>query len=243
LVAGSVAAKGNLSLGSLPTLSAVTSTEVSALYALAASFVRVWYVCAICVAIGLPLGILVSLNFRLYDLATPIFEVISSIPAPILLPAIILIPVLGQSSEAVAAIVIILAMFWYIVFNVMAGVRTLPADMKDLPKVFKVSRGSAWRNVYIPSALTGLVTGTITAVGGAWNALIIAEYFQVDVSKPPITQVPVGIGKMITEATLQGNDLALVCAVLSMTVLIVSFNLIVWRRVYHHVTKRYTYNR
>ena len=243
LVAASVAATGNLNLGSLPSLSAVTSTEVSALYALAASFVRVWYVCAICVAIGLPLGVLVSLNFRLYDLATPIFEVISSIPAPILLPAIILIPVLGKSSEAVAAIVIILAMFWYIVFNVMAGVRTLPADMKDLPKVFKVSRGSAWRNVYIPSALTGLVTGTITAVGGAWNALIIAEYFQVDISKPPITQVPVGIGKMITVATAQGNNLALFCAVLSMTVLIVSFNLIVWRRVYHRVTKRYTYNR
>jgi NitT/TauT family transport system permease protein len=243
LVAGSVAASGHLNLGSLPTLSTVTSTEASAVYALATSFVRVWYVCAICVAIGLPLGVLVSLNFRLYDLATPIFEVISSIPAPILLPAIVLIPVLGRSSEAVAGIVIILAMFWYIVFNVMAGVRTLPADMKDLPKTFNVSRGSAWRNVYIPSALTGLVTGTITAVGGAWNALIIAEYFQVDVSKPPITQVPTGIGKMITVATAQGNNLALFCAVISMTVLIVSFNLIVWRRVYHHVTKRYTYNR
>jgi len=221
----------------------VTSTEVTALYSLGASFIRVWYVCAICIAIGLPLGIIVSLNFRLYDLATPIFEVISSIPAPILLPAIVLIPVLGRSSEAVAAIVIILAMFWYIVFNVMAGVRTLPADMKDLPKVFSVSRVSAWRNVYIPSALTGLVTGAITAVGGAWNALIIAEYFQVDVTKPPITQVPVGIGKMITIATAQSNYLALFLAVISMTVLIVSFNLIVWRRVYHYATKRYTYNR
>ncbi|MDG6901430.1 MAG: ABC transporter permease subunit [Nitrososphaerota archaeon] len=243
LVALSVAASGDLNLGSVPALSAVAATEAAALYALAASFVRVWYVCAISVGIGLPLGILVSLNFKLYDLATPVFEVISSIPAPILLPAIILIPVLGHSPEAVAAIVIILAMFWYIVFNVMAGVRTLPADIRDLPKVLRVSRVSAWRNVYIPSALTGLVTGTITAVGGAWNALIIAEYFQVDVSRPPITQVSVGIGKMITVATSQGDNLALFLAVISMTVLIVSFNLMVWRRVYHHVTKRYTYNR
>jgi len=243
LVAASVASTGHLSVGSLPSLSEITSTEVSALYALAASFVRVWYVGAISVAIGLPLGVLVSLNFRLYDVATPIFEVISSIPAPILLPAIVLIPVLGQSPEFVAGIVIILSMFWYIVFNVMAGVRTLPADMKDLPRVFKAGRGSAWRNVYIPSALTGLVTGTITGVGGAWNALIIAEYFQVDISKPPITQVSIGIGKMITVATAQQNYLVLFCAILSMTVLIVSFNLVVWRRIYHHVTKRYTYNR
>jgi NitT/TauT family transport system permease protein len=175
LAASSVAASGNLSLSALPSVSEMVSTESAAIYALAVSFVRVWYIAAICVAIGVPLGIVVSLNFRLYDVATPIFEVISSVPAPILLPAIILIPVLGHSPEAVAALVIVLSIFWYIVFNVMAGVRTLPADMKDLPKVFNVGRGSAWRNVYLPSALAGLVTGTITAVGGAWNALIIAE--------------------------------------------------------------------
>lgn len=134
-------------------------------------------------------------------------------------------------------------MFWYIVFNVMAGVRTLPADMKDLPHVFKVDRVSAWRNVYIPSALTALVTGAITAVGGAWNALIIAEYFQPDITKPPLTQVSVGIGKTITIATTQGDTATLALAVISMTILIVAFNLTVWRRLYHYTTKRYTYNR
>jgi NitT/TauT family transport system permease protein len=239
----SVARSGSLSLGSLPSTSALVSTEASALYNLLVSFIRVWYVGAICVGVGVPLGIAVSLNFRLYDLATPIFEVISSIPAPILLPAIVLIPVLGKSPEAVAALVIMLSIFWYIVFNVMAGVRTLPGDMKDLPKVFHVGKLSAWRNVYLPSALTGLVTGTITAVGGAWNALIIAEYFQIDPTKPPLTQVPNGIGKVIVIATNQGDYLTLFFAVLSMTVLIVAFNLTVWRRVYHYATKRYTYNR
>ncbi len=243
LVVSSVAASGDLSLRSLPTLSAVVSTEALALYSLAVSFIRVWYICALSVAIGVPVGIVVSLSYRLYDIATPIFEVISSIPAPILLPAIILIPVLGHSPEAVAGIVIILSMFWYIVFNVMAGVRTLPADMKDLPRVFGAGTVSTWRNVYIPSALTGLVTGTITAVGGAWNALIIAEYFQVEPTQPPLTQVSTGIGKMITIATNHGDYLTLFFAVLSMTLLIVSFNLVVWRRVYHHATNRYTYNR
>jgi NitT/TauT family transport system permease protein len=155
----------------------------------------------------------------------------------------VLIPIIGHTPEAVADIVIILSVFWYIVFNVMAGVRTLPADMKDLPHVYKVGRGSAWRNVYIPSALTALVTGAITAVGGAWNALIIAEYFQTSPASPPLTQVSAGIGKTITIATNQGNLEVLALAVISMTVLIVTFNLTVWRRLYHYVTKRYTYNR
>jgi NitT/TauT family transport system permease protein len=243
LVVSTAARSGDLTLRNLPSLSAVVSTESAALYALGASFIRVWYVTLLCVAIGVPLGIAVSLNFKLYDIATPVFEVVSSIPAPILLPAIVLIPVFGHSSEAVAALVIMLSIFWYIVFNVMAGVRTLPSDMKDLPKVFTIGKLRSWRDVFLPSALPGLITGMITAVGGAWNALIIAEYFQLDPKKPPLTQVSAGIGKMITIATSQGNDLTLFFAVLSMTILIVAFNLTVWRRIYHRVTKRYAYNR
>lgn len=246
LLLSALAGSGGLGIGRLPSPSLILSTEGSVLYALAASFVRVWYVYAICVAIGLPMGVVISLNFKLYDTVSPILEVISSVPAPILLPAIVLIPIVGGSSEAVAAIVIILAIVWYIIFNVMAGVRTLPADLKELPHVYKTGTWSAWRNVYLPGALTGFVTGSITAIGGAWNALIIAEYFtetQPNGQVTLITQVGAGIGKTIVIATNSGDYLTLTLAVLSMTALIVAFNLIVWRRIYHYVTKRYAYNR
>jgi NitT/TauT family transport system permease protein len=234
------------SLEHLPSLAKVGSVEGYVLYNLAASFVRIWYVYVIMVAIGLPLGIVISLNFRLYDTVSPILEVISSTPAPILLPAIVLIPILGHAGEAVAVLVIMLASIWYIIFNVMAGVRTLPAEIKELPRVFNVGRLAAWRNVYVPGALTGFVTGSITAIGGAWNALIIAEYFTVtnsNGSSTLLTQTAAGIGKVIVVATNNNDYFTLFLAVVSMTVLIVAFNLTVWRRVYHHVTKRYTYNR
>jgi NitT/TauT family transport system permease protein len=243
LLFSSVAHSGGIHLSNLPSWSFIAHQEAGVLYALGASFIRVWYVYAICVAIGLPMGIVISLNFKLYDTVSPILEVISSIPAPILLPAIVLIPVIGGMPEAVAAIVIILAIIWYIIFNVMAGVRTLPADLKELPHVYHTGRWSAWRNVYLPGALTGFVTGSITAIGGAWNALIIAEYFNPSgTGSSVLTQVGSGIGKTIVIATNNADYLTLTLAVVSMTVLIVSFNLLVWRRVYHYVTKRYTYN-
>jgi NitT/TauT family transport system permease protein len=230
---------------SMPSLSLIASDESQVLVALAASFVRVWYVYAICVGIGLPLGIVISLNFRLYDTVSPILEVISSIPAPILLPAVLQIPVLGQTPEAVSTLVIILAIIWYIIFNVMAGVRTLPADLKELPNVYHVGRWAAWRNVYLPGALTGFVTGSITAIGGAWNALIISEYFTETINGQTVvkSQVSTGIGKLIDLATYSSDYTLLTLAVVSMTVLIVAFNLTVWRRIYHRVTNRYTYNR
>lgn len=244
LIVGSAALSGNLSVSSLPSLASLAYDEPGILYALGVSFIRVWYVVGICIAVGLPMGIVISLNFKLYDTVSPILEVISSIPAPVLLPAIVKIPGVGSNAEVVAAIVIFLSVFWYIVFNVMAGVRTLPGDIKDLPQVYRVSRIAAWRNVYIPSALTALVTGAITAVGGAWNALIIAEYFQAS-NGTVLTQVSSGIGKDITAATysVPPNYTTLFLAVTSMTILIVTFNLTVWRRLYHRVTQRYAYNR
>ena len=243
IVAETVARSGALHISNLPSFGALVSSEAGILYALGVSFVRVWYVVAICIAIGLPMGVVISLNFRLYDTVSPILEVISSIPAPILLPAIVLIPVIGHAPEVVSAIVVFLSVFWYIVFNVMAGVRTLPTDIKELPSVYKVGRLAAWKDVYVPSALTALVTGAITAVGGAWNALIIAEYFQLTPSSPALTQVSSGIGKAITIATNHADNETLFLAVVSMTILIVAFNLTVWRRLYHRATRRYAYNR
>ena len=93
--------------------------------ALGFSFVRVWYVYFICIIVGVPLGISIALNSRLYTAATPVLEVVASIPAPALLP--VLVALLHEQSEEVAAVVIFLGMFWYVIFNVMAGVRTLPA--------------------------------------------------------------------------------------------------------------------
>ena len=134
-------------------------------------------------------------------------------------------------------------MIWYVIFNVMAGVRTLPEDYKNLARVFQISSRRAWRDIYIPSAITAFVTGSITAVGAAWNSLIVAEYFTTGSSTQPLTQVQEGIGKTITIATNQGDLLTLSLSIITMTALIIAFNLTVWRRVYHFTTRKYTYNR
>lgn len=225
----------------LPPVATIASAEAPILLAFAYSFLRIWYVYLLCVLVGLPLGIVISLKMKLYDTASPILEVISSIPAPALLPLIILAAF--GSGEVVAAIVIFIAMIWYIIFNVMAGVRTLPAEYKDLAGVFHASRRTRWLEIYLPSSITAFVTGSITAVGAAWNSLIVAEYFTTGSSTQPQSQVHYGIGKTITVATNQGDLLTLSLAVITMTVLIILFNLTVWRRVYHYTTRKYTYNR
>lgn len=229
---------------SFPSGSVLLGDERNVVIGLLASFVRVWYVYFICVAVAIPLGISIALSSKAYDTASPVLEIVASVPAPVLLP--VLVTTLHENGEAVAAVIIFLGMIWYIIFNVMAGVRSLPAELFELKKEFKISSLKAWRNIYLPATFTAFVTGSITAIGAAWNTLIVAEYFQPNPPAPPITQVKYGIGKVIAVATNAGphGDLTtLTLAVLSMTALIVAFNLTVWRRVYHYTTKKYVYNR
>lgn len=230
----------------LPSLPTILGEEQGVLIALAFSFARIWYVYFICVVVAVPLGIAVALKGKLYNTASPALEVIASVPAPVLLP--LFVTYITHNGEAIAAIVIFLGMIWYIIFNVMAGIRSLPAELFELRKAFQVSTVQAWRNIYLPAIAGAFVTGSITAIGAAWNTLIIAEYFNLHLngSSKLITQVGVGIGKTISIAVEQQpspNLTALTLSVLSMTALIVAFNLLVWRRVYHYTTKRFTYNR
>jgi NitT/TauT family transport system permease protein len=232
------------SFSTFPSFSTILADESKVLIALAFSFARVWYVYLICVVVAVPLGIVIALKSNLYNAASPLLEVVASVPAPVLLPLLVDVTTNG---EAIAAVVIFLGMIWYIIFNVMAGIRSLPAELFELRKEFRVSTLNAWRNIYLPSIAGAFVTGSITAVGAAWNTLIVAEYFnpQIQPSSTPLTQVGTGIGKTISLAVLHNPPdlVTLTLAVLSMTALIVAFNLTVWRRVYHYTTKRYTYNR
>ncbi len=227
---------------SLPSLGSVASTEGGVLVALATSFVRIWAVYALAVVVALPLGIAVALRRKLYDALVPVLETVASVPAPALLPAIYVVSM--GNGEVVAAFVIFIGMIWYIVFNVMAGIRTLPEEIHELSKMLHLTRRQAWRHIYLPASATAFVTGSITAIGAAWNTLIVAEYFVIDGRVE--TKVGTGIGKTLYEATIQkpsADYLVITLSLISMTALVVAFNLTVWRRVYHATTKRYAYNR
>src|SRR5207244_6446784 len=66
---------------------------------------------------------------------------------------------------------------WYILFNVIAGAMAIPTDLREAAEVFHFGRWERWRRLILPGIFPYLVTGMVTAAGGAWNASIVAEYF------------------------------------------------------------------
>ena len=139
--------------------------------ALAASFARVWAMYFVCAVIAIPVGIKVAKSERVYAPVMAVLQVISAIPATILLPAIVAVLfLLPFGNELTALSVIFLSMIWYLLFSVVSGMRTVPGEFKDLVGILRMKWTDAWRNVYVPAILPSFVTGSITAVGGAWNA-------------------------------------------------------------------------
>src|SRR5205807_7608667 len=65
---------------------------------------------------------------------------------------------------------------WYILFNVIAGAMAVPADLREAARGYRITGWRRFRLLYAPAVFPYLVTGWVTAAGGAWNASIVAEF-------------------------------------------------------------------
>jgi NitT/TauT family transport system permease protein len=92
--------------------------------------------------------------------------------------------------------------------------------------------------LYIPCVFPYLVTGLITAAGGAWNATIVSEYVQVRQN----TFVAFGLGSIISQATTDANFPLLTAGVVLMAIFVVIVNRIFWKKLYRLAEDRYSLN-
>jgi NitT/TauT family transport system permease protein len=176
-----------------------------------------------------PLGVAIGLSPRLARFAQPLVQIAASVPATALFPVILLALLRFGGGMGVASIVLmLLGTQWYILFNVIAGAIAIPSDLREVAQVFRFGSWNRWRLLILPAIFPYLVTGLLTASGGAWNASIIAEYFHFRGDTLHTT----GLGSIISSATDAGRIDILLAATMLMAVIVVTMNRLVWRRLY-----------
>jgi NitT/TauT family transport system permease protein len=124
---------------------------------------------------------------------------------------------------------------WYLLFNVIAGASAIPQDLKYTTTMLQIKGWERWRTLILPALFPYLVTGAITASGGAWNASIVAEHVQFG-GKDLFAN---GIGAVIAGATGAGDYPLLLAATLSMILTVVTINRLVWRKLYRLAEQKY----
>jgi NitT/TauT family transport system permease protein len=183
-----------------------------------------------------PVGVWIGTSPRVARLAQPLVQIAASIPATALFPVLLLLLIgAGGGMQSAAMALMLLGTQWYILFNVIAGAMAIPADLKEAASVFRFRRGERWRRLILPAIFPYLVTGLLTASGGAWNASIVAEYFHFQGRALSVR----GLGASISRATDSGNLPVLLAATLVMSVIVVTVNRLVWQRLYLLAATRY----
>jgi NitT/TauT family transport system permease protein len=183
-----------------------------------------------------PAGVAIGFSPRLARIAQPLVQIAASVPATALFPVILLFFLrLRGGMELAAMLLMLLGTQWYILFNVIAGALAIPTDLKEAAQVFHFGSWDRWRFLILPGIFPYLVTGMVTASGGAWNASIIAEYFHF---QGKIVSAP-GLGSTISSATDAGRFDMLLASTLVMAVIVVLSNRLVWRRLYRLASSRF----
>jgi NitT/TauT family transport system permease protein len=201
-----------------------------------ATFLRVNLALLIASAWTIPVGVAIGSNPRLARLAQPLAQIAASVPATALFPVLLLALVrLGGGMGIGSIALMLLGTQWYILFNVIAGAIAIPSDLKEVATLFRFSRVQRWKTVILPGIFPFLITGLVTASGGAWNASIIAEYFPI---KGQILQTT-GLGAIISEATGGGRFPVLLLATIVMALMVVTTNRLVWRPLFRLAETRY----
>jgi NitT/TauT family transport system permease protein len=203
---------------------------------LGATFLRVNLALLIGALWTIPAGVMIGFNPRLARIAQPLAQIAASVPATALLPVILLVLIrIGGGLGIASIVVLLLGTQWYVLFNVIAGAMAIPTDLKECCSVFRVRGLARWKKLILPGIFPYLITGLVTASGGAWNASIVAEYFHFKGEIYTTT----GLGATISQATDSGDFHLLLAATMMMAATVVTINRLVWRRLYRLAETRF----
>jgi len=201
-----------------------------------ATFLRVELTLVLAGLWTIPAGVFIGSRPRLSAIAQPIAQIAASVPATALFPIVMLFLIRIGGGLGIGSIVLLmLGTQWYILFNVIAGASAIPTDLKEVCNIFHLSKIERWRRLILPAIFPYVLTGFVTASGGAWNASIVAEYFRFQGKTISIT----GLGALISRATDSGNFPVLLGATVVMASLVVTVNRLLWRRLYVLASTRY----
>jgi NitT/TauT family transport system permease protein len=218
-------------------LATVTGSELKLLLeGAAATFLRVNASLLISAAWTIPVGVAIGLTPRLAKIVQPIAQILASVPATAFFPILLIGLVRIGGGLGIGSIALmLLGTQWYILFNVIAGAMSIPYDLREVASLYRFTRWQRWTKLILPGIFPYLLTGMVTASGGAWNASVMAEYSHVKNR----TLETIGLGAQIDAATDAGRFPILLLATILISLMVITMNRLVWRRLYRLAETRF----
>jgi NitT/TauT family transport system permease protein len=215
----------------LPLSEAVTAMLLGML-----TLLRVIVLIAIASLIWVPIGVWVGMRPQVARLVQPIAQFLAAFPANLFFPvAVMAIVALKLNADIWLSPLMILGTQWYILFNVIAGAASIPAELRDCGANLQIGGWLWWRKLALPAVFPFYVTGAITASGGSWNASIVAEI----VTWGDERLEAHGLGAYIAKATEAGDFHRIVLGIVVMSFFVTLINRVFWRPLYWYAERKF----
>jgi NitT/TauT family transport system permease protein len=228
-------------------LGAVALAQILRLpYALGSSIGRLVAAYVLSLAISFPLALLLTRRPRAARFGMPLVEIIASVPATAIFPVVIFALLIYLGAEFTSILLLMTGMIWYLFFNLISGMRAVPPDLDEAARSYGVRGWPYYRRVLLPAVFPAFITGSITAFGGGWNTLIVAEYLSNSTSATSCTpsaiyQVP-GIGQLIDLGFAECSPAVYTAALLALIATVVVVNELLWKPMYRRAVEKYRYD-
>jgi len=185
----------------------------------------------------IPVGVAIGSSPKLAGVLQPITQIVAAIPASAFFPVLMVLMLQHSIGLGYGAVgLMLLGTQWYVLFNVIAGAMAIPSDLKEAAAVYKFTRWQRWTRLILPGIFPYLITGMVTASGGAWNTSILAEYG----AYGSRTLQTIGLGSQISAALgTDGKLSSLIMATVLLAAIVVTMNRFLWRRLYRLAETRY----
>lgn len=152
-----------------------------------ASVQRVVVGFGIATLVAVALGVLMGRSQRLSAMLDPTVSLLRPIPVTAWAPLMVVVVGIGSKS---AVVLIVIAAFFPVLLNTIAGVRAVPSRLLEAAAMLGTSRhGLLWR-VVLPAAMPQIFAGMRIGVGFSWVVLVVGE----------TVGVSTGLGALITQA-------------------------------------------
>jgi NitT/TauT family transport system permease protein len=197
---------------------------------------RVMVLIILSTIIWVPVGVWIGTHSRVSKITQPLIQFFAAFPANLLFPLVFMLIVYYHLNINIwVSPLMILGAQWYILFNVIAGASVLPRELHDMISILQVKGWLKWRRYILPAIFPYLITGSITAAGGAWNISIVAEAIQWGKK----TLYANGLGAYITYVTNKGIFPHLVLGIVTMTLFVLAINILIWKPLYRLAQEKY----
>jgi NitT/TauT family transport system permease protein len=160
----------------------------------------------------------------------PVLDILQSVPILGFLSFTVtfflgLFPGNTLGAELAAIFAIFTSQAWNMAFSFYQSLRTVPRDLEEVARGFRLTGWQKFWQLETPFAMPGLIWNTMMSMSGGWFFVVASE--AITVGDTTIT-LP-GVGSYIAKANDEGNWAAIGAAVLTMAIVILLYDQLLFR--------------